>query len=111
MPGAVRRQHILDLVHDHALAGRSALVGAEVAIGVEPALPVKHPDLDIPMRNDTALTVRQFRQLRHEHFRHPNLPACSARNATPKAGFGEGGISTWYGPDLLGTGPLSGLKA
>src|SRR6266852_2317637 len=49
VPGAVGRQHVLDLVHDDALAGRPALMNAQVLVGVEPPLPVEHADLDAVM--------------------------------------------------------------
>ena len=103
MPGAVRRQHVLDLVHDHALAGRSALVGAEILIGVEPALPVKHADLDV-----TCVTMRRSPSGSSDNFatntsvtrtsRLAQLATLHQRLVLARAGFRHGTARTFWGP-------------
>src|SRR6516162_5364534 len=45
MPGTVGAEHVLDLVHDDALARGAALMDAEILVGVILALPVEHADL------------------------------------------------------------------
>src|SRR5262245_52300106 len=57
VPGAVRPEHILDLVHDDALAGWPALMNAQVLVGVEAALPVEDADLCPVVGDDAALAV------------------------------------------------------
>src|SRR5262249_60790679 len=43
-PAAIRADHVFDLVHHDAFASRSALVHAQVLVGVELALPVEDAD-------------------------------------------------------------------
>src|SRR3954464_15570872 len=57
VPGSVGTEYVLDLVHDDAFAGRPTLMNAEILVGVERALPVKHADLFARMFDDTALAV------------------------------------------------------
>src|ERR1700732_61363 len=57
VPGAVGPQHVLDLVHDDALARRAALMDAQVLVGVEAALPVEHADLDPVVGDDAPVAV------------------------------------------------------
>src|SRR5947209_8401757 len=42
-PALVRRQHVLDLMHDDAFASWAALMQAEIPVGVEIALPMEPP--------------------------------------------------------------------
>src|ERR1043166_5131949 len=70
VPGAVGSEHVLDLMHDHALARRSALVDAQVLVGVEAALPVEHADLDPIMGDDAPVAVGELGGLGDEHVRH-----------------------------------------
>src|SRR5476649_2200167 len=56
-PGPVGSNHILDLVHHHAFAGRSALMHAQVLIGVEFPLPMEHADFARPVTHDAAFAI------------------------------------------------------
>src|SRR5262249_8938343 len=69
-PGLVGPEHILDLVHDHAFAARPALAQAEILIGVELALPMKHADLAAIVKHDAAVAFGKVFYLLDEHFRH-----------------------------------------
>jgi hypothetical protein len=69
-PGLVWAEHVLDLVHDHALAAGAALVNAEILIGVELALPVEHPDLAAVVKHDAAVAFGKVLYFLNEHFRH-----------------------------------------
>src|SRR5690348_15548858 len=70
MPGAVRTEHIFDLVHQHAFAGRSALMQAQVLVGIERALPMEHADLTAFVADDAPLAVGKLRDVGDEDFRH-----------------------------------------
>src|SRR5262245_629580 len=69
-PGLVGRQHVLDLVHDHAFAARSALVQAEVLVGVELALPMKDADFGAAMEHDAAVAFGEIGNFFNKDFRH-----------------------------------------
>jgi hypothetical protein len=77
-PGFVERQHVLDLVHDNTLAAGTALVQAEILIGVEISLPVEHTDLKTAMEYDAALALGEIVNSGNEHVRH-SLSSLSAR--------------------------------
>src|SRR5580698_3804691 len=68
--GLVGAQPLLDLGDGQALAGRAALVQAEIAIGVEFALVAEHADLVVTDKNDPSIAVLEFRKLRNELFGH-----------------------------------------
>src|SRR4051794_18736338 len=70
MPGAVGAKHILDLVHDDAIARRAALVHAEILVGVEFSLPAEHADLEPVMLDDAAIAVGQLGGFGDEDFPH-----------------------------------------
>ena len=53
-----------------ALAGRAALVQAQVGIGVELALPVEHADVVGAVLDDLAIAVREIRNLGDKDFGH-----------------------------------------
>src|SRR5581483_2145963 len=77
-PGAVGADYVLDLVHDQPFASRAALVHAEIFIGVESTLPVKHADLAPRVRDDAALAIGKLRGLGNKYFRHARfLPAAN----------------------------------
>src|SRR5262249_22205500 len=80
-PGLVGREHILDLVHDHAFAARPALVQAEVLIGVELALPVEDADLAAVVKHDAAVAFGKVLYLLDEHFRHVSFQLLTGFNA------------------------------
>src|SRR5215813_5441221 len=76
-PGLVGAEHVLDLVHDHALAAGAALVEAEILISVELALPVEHSDLAAVVKHDAAVAFGEVLDLLDEHFRHVSFhPPC-----------------------------------
>ena len=56
-PGLVRADHVLNLVHDQPLAGRTALVQAHVGVGVELAAPVEHADVVRAAFDDFSLAL------------------------------------------------------
>ena len=68
--GPIGRKHVLDLVHDHALAGRATLVHAQIFVGVELALPAEHADLDVAVKHDAAAAVLERRGLACWNFSH-----------------------------------------
>src|SRR6202161_255516 len=68
--GLVGAQPLLDLGDGQALAGRAALVQAEIAIGVEFALVAEHADLIVADEDDPPIAVLEFRKLCDEFFRH-----------------------------------------
>src|SRR5262245_14219705 len=59
--GHVGTQPLLDLGDGEALAGRAALVQAEIAVGVELAFVPEHPDLVLTGENDSAVAVLELR--------------------------------------------------
>src|SRR5215470_5234192 len=69
-PTAIGAKDILDLVHDDAFAGRSALMDAQILVRVELALPVKHSDLATLVRHDTSFAVGKLRDFSDKQFRH-----------------------------------------
>src|ERR1700686_4533284 len=68
--GLVGTQPLLDLGDGQALAGRAALVQAEIAVGVEFALMAEHADLVVANEDDAAISVLELRKLCDELFRH-----------------------------------------
>src|SRR5215472_2690747 len=68
--GLVGAQPLLDLGDGQALAGRAALVQAEIAVGVELALVPEHADLVVADEHDAAVAVLELRKLCHEFFGH-----------------------------------------
>jgi hypothetical protein len=77
--GLVGSKHVLDLVHDQALAGRAALVQAQVRIGVTRAMPVQHADVVGAVPDDAPLAVGELRNLGDEDFSHFHTP-CARRH-------------------------------
>src|SRR5215468_803418 len=63
---------LFHLGDDQAFARRSALVQADVAVGVELALVLEHPDLAVTDEDDAAIAVLDFRSLADELFGHPS---------------------------------------
>src|SRR5262245_29637676 len=59
--GHVGTQPLLDLGDGEALAGRAALVQAEIAVGVELAFVSKNADLVLTGEDDSAIAVLEFR--------------------------------------------------
>ena len=59
--GAVRVDDVDHVVDHQAFAGRTALVQADVAVGVEGAVLVEHADLALARGDDAAVAVLQFR--------------------------------------------------
>src|SRR5207302_7679575 len=93
-PGLVGRQHVLDLMHDDAFAGRAALVQAEILVGVETALPMEHPDFETVVKNDAAVAFGEIRNFRDEYFRHPaSRPSPRRCRAAPADGARKGALS------------------
>src|SRR6204780_3940453 len=68
--GLVGAQPLLDLGDGQTLAGRAALVQAEIAVGVEFALVAEHADLIVTDKDDPPIAVLEFRKLCDEFFRH-----------------------------------------
>src|SRR4029077_17232179 len=68
-----RRKHVLDLMHEHALAGRPALMHAQILVRIELAAPAKHADLDVAVKHDAAAAVLEGRGLAHGHFCHAGI--------------------------------------
>src|SRR5215471_15423810 len=85
-PSAVRSEHILDLVHDDAFAGRPTLMHAEVLIGVELALPVEHANLAPLMADDAAFAVGELLGLGDKDFRHAIRPLVQRKSMAPIRG-------------------------
>src|SRR5437588_7172948 len=76
MPSAVGAEHVLDLVHDDALARGTALVNAQVLVGVVAALPVEHADLHPVVGDDAPVAVGELGGLGDEHVRHGSSVVC-----------------------------------
>jgi hypothetical protein len=93
-PGLVRADHVLDLVHDEALAGRPALVQAHVGIGVELALPVEHADVVRAVADDAPVTVGEFGRFGDEDFGHDSLLSLQTRGGGQPECPGEGLVAT-----------------
>src|ERR1019366_9441783 len=68
--GLVRHDPLFDLGDGQALAGRSALMQAEIAVGVELPLVPEHTDLVVADKNDAAVAVLELRKLTDELLGH-----------------------------------------
>src|SRR5579864_6821421 len=100
--GLVGAQPLLDLGDGQALAGRAALVQAEIAVGVEFALVAEHADLVVTDKDDPPIAVLEFRKLCDEFFRHLPFTSTFHPDEPPLA---RGGLRLkWFGPDS-GAGP------
>src|ERR1700742_3410934 len=73
VPGAIGAEHVLDLVHHHAFAGRAALMQAQVFIGIKLAFPMEHADLAAVVAHDAAFAVGKPRDLVDKDFRHSSV--------------------------------------
>src|SRR5580704_2088112 len=92
--GLVGAQPLLDLGDGQALAGRAALVQAEIAVGVEFALVPEHADLVVAHKDDPPIAVLEFRKLCDELFRH--LPYTSGFTLLAAVSVG-GFLTIWAG--------------
>src|SRR5450432_912812 len=64
--GLVRHDPLFDLGDGQALAGRSALMQAEIAVGEELSLVPEHADLVVADKNNAAVAVLELRNLTDE---------------------------------------------
>src|SRR5262245_46769102 len=69
----IRLEHVLNLMHEHALAGRPALMHAQILVGIELAAPAKHADLDVAVKHDAAAAVLERRGLAYGNFGHAGI--------------------------------------
>src|SRR5580692_9108224 len=72
--GLVRTQPFLDLGDGQAFAGRTALMQAEIAVGVELAFMPEHADLVVTDKNNAAVAVFHFGEFCDEFLGHPIRP-------------------------------------
>src|SRR5579884_2653761 len=77
-PGAVRSQDVLDLMHEQALAGRPALMPAQIFVCIELALPMKDADLATVVLDDATFAIRKLRNAGNENFGHRKSMARTA---------------------------------
>src|ERR1051326_8966697 len=96
--GAVGRHDVDHLVDQQALAGRSTLVDAQIAVGVEAAAGEEHADLVASGGDDAPVSVGHLRRLGDEPFGHACFPREKMRarlfkkkERKPNAGGGGGG--------------------
>jgi hypothetical protein len=76
----VRAQPLLDLGDGQPLAGRPALMEAEVALSIELAAVAKDADFLIVDEHDLPITVLEFRTLSDKFLGHAhNLPSSTLR--------------------------------
>src|ERR1051325_3061695 len=73
--GAVGRDDVDHLVDQQPLAGRAALMDAQIAVGVEAAAGEEHADLVAPGGDDAPVSVGHLRRLGDEPFGHAAVPA------------------------------------
>src|SRR5262245_32181606 len=72
----VGTQPLLDLGDGETLAGRAALMQAEIAVGVELAFMPEYADLVLTGENDAAIAVLELRDLTDELLGHADAPSC-----------------------------------
>src|SRR5882762_10648825 len=80
--GLVGHDALFDFGDGEPLAGRSALVQAVVAIGIESAVFPEHADLMVAEEHDTAVAILELGNLTDKFFSHSKsflLPASAAR--------------------------------
>src|SRR5690349_13251316 len=68
--GLVRPQPLLDPGDSQALASRAALMQTEITVGIKFAGVPEHPDLVVADKDDAAVAVLEFGELRDEFFGH-----------------------------------------
>src|SRR5580704_10114302 len=84
--GLVGAKPLLDLGDGQALAGRAALVQAEIAVGVEFAFVAEHADLVVADEHDPPVAILEFRKLCDEFFRHLPFTSTFHPDDPPLAG-------------------------
>src|SRR4051794_24089190 len=74
---------LFDLGNGQALAGRAALMQAEIAVGVVFALFLEYPDFVLAKKHDPALAILDFRRFTNELLSHTyrSLPLVRSRVA------------------------------
>src|SRR6266404_1361350 len=82
----VRHDPLFHRRDDHALAGRSALVQAIIAVGVEFAAILEDADLGIADEHDPAVAILEFRGFPNKLFGHERIYLPS-RNERFRAGL------------------------
>src|SRR5262249_42737197 len=73
--GLVRHDPLFDLGNGQSLAGRAALVQAEIAVSVKLALFLEHADFMLTQEHDAAVAVLDLRRLAHELLSHARIPS------------------------------------
>src|SRR6516225_4067816 len=79
--GADRRDHVDHAVDHEPLAGRSAGVHADVAVGEVGAVLVEHADFRVSSNDDASIAVLHLGCLGNEAFRHGQLPRAQSSMA------------------------------
>ena len=75
--GAVGRDHVLDPVDHDSLAGRTAGVGAVIAVGVIGAVLAEHADFLLAGNDDAPVAVLQVGGFGNKAFGHCEPPRCA----------------------------------
>src|SRR4029077_7509420 len=87
---AVLVDYIDDVLRDHAFAGRSALVQAGVAVGVECAALVKDADLALARGDDLAVAFLDVGRFSHQPLGHfSSLPSQGCAKSTGPCRLGQ----------------------
>jgi len=72
-PTAIGTDHVIDLVHHDAFAGRPALMNAQVLISIELALPMENTDFSPIVSHNAAFAIRKFCGFGDKYFPAFNL--------------------------------------